>query len=337
MRRALGCIALLWVAVMLAACAGNWYRKYGIQEKNMLQSPESIPGLIKALDDPEPKIRLTSMRILARFYGRASDALPKIKQMAQADPDDGVREYAKRVIPFIARMEHPEPIPQRIEAAAFDSPIDVNLVIAPKMDLYNGYKQDAIVRRTGILPFDLVIENRSDHPIAPIIVTVELMDDQGINYKQLDTETVVNRSKFSIGATIWKSAVANGKIKNFYADNTFKSGPIPPGTTGRGMIYFEVGRRFNTLEGWKMKIPIESQGKPYVIRSDFSDRFTVSPAEPPPVAVTQPPPPPIPSSEKPAGSGDLESKLTALKNLLDKGLITEDDYNRKKNELLTDY
>ncbi|MCZ6506453.1 MAG: SH3 domain-containing protein, partial [Acidobacteria bacterium] len=56
------------------------------------------------------------------------------------------------------------------------------------------------------------------------------------------------------------------------------------------------------------------------------------PPEPQPVAESAPAP--SASTSGAAGANDLESRLTRLKSLYDKGLITEDEYNLKRREIL---
>ncbi|MBN2282491.1 MAG: SHOCT domain-containing protein [Deltaproteobacteria bacterium] len=79
----------------------------------------------------------------------------------------------------------------------------------------------------------------------------------------------------------------------------------------------------------------------FVKRSNDSIRFSpyagtigvvTSPEAASSPAVTQPA-----VTEQPAPAGDITTKLETLKGLLDKGLITEEDYERKKKELLEQF
>ncbi len=65
--------------------------------------------------------------------------------------------------------------------------------------------------------------------------------------------------------------------------------------------------------------------------SSFAD---LPPPEPQPTAESAPAPSTTTSAT--TGADDLESRLTRLKSLYDKGLITEDEYNLKRQEILED-
>ena len=60
----------------------------------------------------------------------------------------------------------------------------------------------------------------------------------------------------------------------------------------------------------------------------------VTPAAPPAPAVTPAPPRPVPAPAAPAPAPTLEPRLLRLKQLREQNLITEDDYAKRKQELL---
>ncbi len=58
-----------------------------------------------------------------------------------------------------------------------------------------------------------------------------------------------------------------------------------------------------------------------------ADQYAAAPAPPPP------PPPPAPAAPAAAG-GDIASKLTELKSLLDSGALTQDEFETAKAQVL---
>jgi HEAT repeat protein len=59
--------------------------------------PAAVPSLMETLRDPDPKVRLKAIEVLARMGGDAKDAVPELIRLLE-DPDEPVRKAAIRTL-----------------------------------------------------------------------------------------------------------------------------------------------------------------------------------------------------------------------------------------------
>ena len=59
--------------------------------------PAAVPSLIETLRDPDPKVRLKAIEVLARMGADAKDAVPELIRLLE-DPDEEVRKAAIRTL-----------------------------------------------------------------------------------------------------------------------------------------------------------------------------------------------------------------------------------------------
>ena len=81
----------------LTACAAShteWYTNYGIPNRTSLKKTESIPKLIKALDDDLPEVRANATEALGVFGPDARDAAEKLYYLRKNDTSGTVRLFA---------------------------------------------------------------------------------------------------------------------------------------------------------------------------------------------------------------------------------------------------
>jgi hypothetical protein len=81
-----------------------WYTRYGMASEKELDSPGSVPQLVRALADSDPATRAAAVRAIGRLETRAAEARPALEALAQ-DPDPGVKaavEEALRKLRFAA-------------------------------------------------------------------------------------------------------------------------------------------------------------------------------------------------------------------------------------------
>lgn len=81
----------------LTGCASNsteWYNNYGIPDRTSLSKKESIPKLIKALDDDLPEVRANAAERLGLFGPDAEDATNKLYDLRINDKSGSVRLFA---------------------------------------------------------------------------------------------------------------------------------------------------------------------------------------------------------------------------------------------------
>ncbi len=80
---------------------GNWLHRYGIQSKYELTQPEAVPKLAKALEDPNPKIRLGAINFLIRLKPASKEAIPALGKVFLEDYNLKVRLHASRALGLI--------------------------------------------------------------------------------------------------------------------------------------------------------------------------------------------------------------------------------------------
>ena len=97
-RNMFGRILLIFILVFsLTGCAASpteWYKSYGIPSRASLTKEESIPKIIKALDDELPEVRANAAEVLGVFGPRAKDAADKLYFLRINDKSGTVRLFA---------------------------------------------------------------------------------------------------------------------------------------------------------------------------------------------------------------------------------------------------
>jgi hypothetical protein len=245
-------LTILFIIMVSSSCSTTaWYEQYGI-EKDNLMTPEAMPVLIQALDDPDPNVRVSAIRVIAKNRMR-SEALPKIKEMADSDQNQRVRAYAKKAIRNIKPYSGFKPIAIDVMEP---EPISINIV--PKPNIFNGYKNDNITRRVGILPLELSIQNNTNSPLNIMSKYIQLMDETNTVKDLLPIDTVIKKSKYSLGVFMYKSIKANNRIDIFYRKNELKDEMIHSGSEYKGLVFFSVDRLLSNLKGYHLEIPLKS-------------------------------------------------------------------------------
>ncbi len=87
---------MLYLVISLSSCAikyRGWYKDYGINSKEELESPSSVPKLIEALQAKDSNIRERAFESLGRIRPGAKVAVPALIN-ALFDSDSNVRERA---------------------------------------------------------------------------------------------------------------------------------------------------------------------------------------------------------------------------------------------------
>lgn len=94
----IGRIFIIFLLVFsLAGCASQpaeWYSQYGIPDRAALKQKESIPKLIKALDDDLPEVRANASEVLGTFGPDAKIAADKLHILRKNDTSGTVRLFA---------------------------------------------------------------------------------------------------------------------------------------------------------------------------------------------------------------------------------------------------
>ena len=102
-------VLLIIFAISLAACASQnmaWYKQYGIPDREALAKQESIPKLIRALDDENAETRANASEALGTFGQDAVHAGEKLYTLRINDNSGTVRLFAHYALKEIFADEY---------------------------------------------------------------------------------------------------------------------------------------------------------------------------------------------------------------------------------------
>ena len=99
----LSLLVLIGLVVFQSGCSKSQLRsKYDVSEST-LSEHSSVEKLIQALDDPSESLRAWAAVYLRVIGPNAQQAIPKLKEVAENDPDTGVRDRSLRALGEIYR------------------------------------------------------------------------------------------------------------------------------------------------------------------------------------------------------------------------------------------
>lgn len=145
-------------------------------------------------------------------------------------------------------------------------------VVHSKTDLKAYYDEDLIL--FGMLPFHVCFMNKKDCPchVGPEHVT--LISPDGMASAPLGLEQVCSKASKSywrtagwgvafglIGAipSLINVSTTNERLKADYQASMLKSGDLPGGGYTEGSIFFDIDKKIETLDGWKLKVGLEEK------------------------------------------------------------------------------
>jgi hypothetical protein len=95
------------------------------------------------------------------------------------------------------------------------------------------------------------------------------MDETGVVMALLPIDTVIKRSKYSLGAFMYKSIKANNRIDIFYRKNGLRDDTIRSGLEHKGLVFFSVDRFLNSLKGYHLEIPFKIESQMQIVKLKF--------------------------------------------------------------------
>jgi len=367
-------LVLIFLSIFSLSGCSRWYAEYGIETKSQLYSKSSIPSLVEALKSDDANDRIRAMRFLASHKHDAMDAVPSLLNIVQNDPEDNARYTAlgalKSIEPkyedIIAVIENVrdndsnENVRRRagvlLETLSGNSPNKYNhvyfslprekksieLAVKPDYFFYNGYKKIHLVSRTGILPIEFTLANNYPDNIRVDINEIQLTDQTGKVVKQIPIETVAEKAKFSYRNCIiitpllgpfsipsWiRIANANNKVNSEISDMSSIRADISANEKCHWYCFFNVNKTTNDLSGWHIKINFEVNREKYVGRVKFKGNYELFAKK---NDLLQE------KNVSKSISYTAKRKLVELMELLEENLITQDEYNSKREEILDEF
>ncbi len=187
-----------------------------------------------------------------------------------------------------------------------------------------------------MVPIEFKITNKSQYPFKIDIGSVKLLGSNKVEVGQLSVEEAINRQQYSIGKSIItgfpvlsqiKAGTANGKISKYCESTLLTDSELLPGDSRTGFLYYNCPDRPKTIGGWQLNFTCIQNGYQ---ANDIEYVF----GEGPKVVIR------IIENKRNVASTNtesLEDKLLNLKILMDKNLITEDEYEKKRALLIEKY
>ena len=362
--RILTVILFVYIAFLLPGC-NSWYTNYGLQ-KGQLLSNEALPNLISALNDSDAKTRKSALRYISKQKEQAKDAVPDVVELIKYEVDEDVKIYAIRVLACImpytqenidimskvldfttdqkmkdvanqalTRIKNKNIDADSALGGIVDLPDGITVEIIAKFSFYNGYVTRQPSRHDYMIPIEFKITNNSNHTLKMDIDSVKLIGLYKRERLKLSLRDAIQRQHYSIaksligfpGVSQIKAGVANGKISGYCEKTILTNAEIFPGENQNGFLYFNCPERPKNISGWQLNFTctqVDYQG--FDIEYIFGSGFDV---------VNR-----LIESNKIdhiVEEKTLEGKILTLKRLMDKKLITEEEYVKKKKALIDNF
>jgi hypothetical protein len=269
-------IAVL-VLVSISACATKWNIRYGVPEEALYKT-ESIPRLMSATKDEDPRVRVAAIRFLYKFSDPS--IMDTLRKISESDSDPKVRNYAQKAIVasmIYAGINRVNP-PARLSAGISS----VEVTIQPSSVFFTGKRNLSIVQARGILPVKISLKNLSDTPvridtsafnlIMPDGKIARLSSPHEVNLaaspcydNRGSCTTISNAYSQGVWARITTDQRTNEQIREprSYPEFAPENGLI------EGYVFFTVPQTLTSLENWKFEMGIKKNEEFYIIEDTF--------------------------------------------------------------------
>ena len=273
----------IFVLVSISGCATKWNVSYGVPEEALYKT-ESIPRLLSAAKDEDPRVRVAAIRFLYKFSDPS--VMDTLRKISESDSDPRVRQYARQAI--IASMEYAginrvNP-PARLSAGTSD----VEVAVQPSSVFYTGKRNLSVIEARGVLPIKIKLRNLSETPLRidtsafnltmPDGKVARLSNPTDVNANirpcyddRAACTTISNAYSQGVWARITMDRTTNEQVTGprVYPEFTPKDGLI------EGYVFFNVPQKLTSLENWKFEMGIQKNGESYIIEDTFFAPLTV--------------------------------------------------------------
>lgn len=157
------------------------------------------------------------------------------------------------------------------------------MAIHDKQNLKAYFDEDLIY--LGVLPVKVSIANLGNDPCFIGVEYAQIKDPEGNSHSALNLEEVYDKTYKSywrtagwgvafglVGAvpSLINVATTNDKIKAEYDTCMLKDGEMQGETHTEGMLFFEIDRKIQTLDGWNFQIGMEKDSDPFFFIFDLN-------------------------------------------------------------------
>ena len=281
---------------------------------------------------------------LGNFGAKAKAGIPALIKTSSTNTNYNVQRYIAQAL---------EKIVSDVDFS--QNGLDISIKPLFRMDIGNRNKH-YIPLNYGVIPIKINIVNKSGKTIYFNAEEIHLISPFNKNSSFESVQKVIHQSKYNYNKTIIAGAIggifgatpslintikANKKIKAYIQEVAIKNEVIDDGTEVSGVVFFKRPNDINFIDTWVLELTFKDveNNKLFYIQSNLNDSTNS-----------------IVSDKKFATLNGLDEKQNAntstnndlvwdmvakkierLGELLQKGLITQEEYNIKKKELLKEF
>lgn len=265
------CLVVMTLVSLLFGCADQWYTRYGINDKSLLTSTQTLPQLILALSDDDLRVRRVALVYIKRMGVPAKEAIPNVKNSIKVD--DANRLYAIRALAAIGQnseeildfLKVEEEMEQDgLAKKTYNDAINqVSLSILTRSFVFyvhlpgelpgktlkfsfladyhyfNGYRKIDMIKNDGILPLLVEINNNTNIPITINPDSIKLFNIDKKEMTKPDQSFVlecqqvdyVKASLIFAPAGVPRAIRANVAINKYFDESLLKNVTMQPNSS----------------------------------------------------------------------------------------------------------
>jgi len=308
-------ILILIILIPATSFAGRWFgQEYGFYSRNDRYNPDYIEAYIKMLDDKDPVKRRYAVRHLGVIDGGVYHITDKLKNMSTNDPDEDVRELSA-----IAMKKMNDSARGSITRGMVWLDLNgkkVGLAIRPQQVIFNGTRNLNPYRANSLQPVYFVLMTEGNQ-FTISKEYFEFIDPSGKSFSAMsfDQAYLFVKQRGSSNSEQNRLTMDFMKTKYFSQDNPDSA------ASKRGFILFSVPRGITSFADWIIRIGLkDKEGTIYLVEASQGKATVIDTIKPAAAATVT--------------NDNIEDKIRKLNELLNKGLITKQEYNDKRKELL---
>lgn len=241
------------------------------------------------------------------------------------------------LVPFRTQGALPKPAAETYRSD------NVDLRILPVFSLV-AQRREMRPYLNGVLPVQVAIRNFTATPIEIHSQSIRLIDAEGQQCLRLSTPEAAARCSYRMpgpGSWVWagplisagktaRRARANRAHADAFATRALEDDLLEVSRFTEGLVFFEIprSRRPPVLEGWQVEMTIAAPARGQLETYTATIGAGIQMAA---LAGDAQAPSSRPATDKP---GDVIAAIRGLGELRDEGLITEEEFVLKKNELM---
>lgn len=313
--------------------------KIGIEPKKCVD--KLIETLLADIDDNEC---IVATKCLGHFGAKAKAGIPALIKTSSTNKNYNVQRYVAQAL-------------EKIVTGVDFSQNGLDISIKPLFRVYKGYRgQYYVPLNYGVFPIEINIVNKSGQAFYFNAEEIHLISPFNKSSSVESVRNVVHQSKYNHSSTLragiiagpfgaipslFRISKANKKIQAHIKAIVLKNEKIEDNLEINGIVFFKMPNDINLIDTWILELTFKDieNNKLFYIQSNLNGSPNSTVSDKKFVTLNKL------DGEQDAGTStnnDLAwdkatKKIEKLGELLQKGLITQEEYNIKKKELLKEF